>query len=130
MAADDYRQGFRDGWSAAYRIVLMEQMGQPFTDMDEYNVAFAQAGREAAKRQKKRKLSKWQQFVKAKSKLPRFKYKTGSEKEWSIRKPLPPHGRKFLKVKSEWYECQNPNPITFKFIESNLARKNVNTLID
>lgn len=80
MAADDYRQGFRDGWSAAYRIVLMEQMGQPFTDMDEYNVAFAQAGREAAKRQKKRKLSKWQQFVKAKSKLPRFKYKTGKRK--------------------------------------------------
>jgi hypothetical protein len=69
-----YHKGFRDGWTAATREYAHESSSLPrFVDME-----IAGPMKKATK--KRRKLSKWQQFVKAKSKLPRFKYKTGKRK--------------------------------------------------
>ena len=77
-----YRMGFRDGLKASYT--------------EDYQVALGEAdspreARRAVRRTglatdyftpkpKKRKLSEWQRFVKANSKKPRFRYKSGRKK--------------------------------------------------
>ena len=71
MVMDDYQRGFRDGWVSAMQEAHYQ------------SGAFAAAKLSKAKssgREKARKLSAWQKFVKTNSKMPRFKYKTGKRK--------------------------------------------------
>jgi hypothetical protein len=76
MVMDDYQRGFADGFSEGWDRRSLVGTGPSTRD-----AAFPYEKRQAKKRVKKpRKLSKWQKFVKAKSKLPRFKYKTGKRK--------------------------------------------------
>ena len=79
-----YKEGFQDGWNAA-----MDRYGPHQEDMDESDELneFKDAFRlrrglqKAPSRSKpKRKLSAWNKFVKANSKKPRFKYKSGANK--------------------------------------------------
>ena len=79
MAEDDYARGFRHGWIASRQYPEMlggpgSKYALPPQDLTEGIMKLEK------KRKKSRKLSKWQKFVKAKSKLPRFKYKTGKRK--------------------------------------------------
>jgi hypothetical protein len=76
MVMDDYQRGFADGFTEGWDRRSLK--GSWVSTGDE---AFPYERRQAKKKVKNsRKLSKWQKFVKAKSKLPRFKYKTGKRK--------------------------------------------------
>lgn len=74
----DYREGYRAGFADG---ILAAQRGFDSLPMDyEDTMTDRVTVRRSSKQKKSRKLSKWQKFVKAKSKLPRFKYKTGKRK--------------------------------------------------
>jgi hypothetical protein len=84
--------GYDAGYAAALRTIRRDvgadfgfpgavEEGKRLMKMDDWerfnapDISFTRP-----KKKKPRKLSKWQKFVKAKSKLPRFKYKTGKRK--------------------------------------------------
>ena len=80
MVMDDYQRGFRDGWVTAFQQYERWDTEGPGPSGSWSGPDFDVTSKKAARKEKKRKLSKWQKFVKAKSKLPRFKYKTGKRK--------------------------------------------------
>jgi hypothetical protein len=73
---DGFRHGYKAALADAQRDIGVDLgMGSGFySDEDKF------FDKKLPSSKKKRKLSKWQKFVKAKSKLPRFKYKTGKRK--------------------------------------------------
>jgi hypothetical protein len=83
MVSEEYKRGFADGWAHAldrYRPPMEFLIDAE--DIAEERASFRDAKRMAGIRRKpkRKKLSKWQKFVKEKSKLPRFRYKTGKRK--------------------------------------------------
>jgi hypothetical protein len=83
MVSEEYKRGFMD----AIRMVMefrATQGDMPRWMIDEGKVYLAERKEKRKYPQHdasgKRKLTKWQKFVKQKSKLPRFKYKTGKRK--------------------------------------------------
>lgn len=76
MAMDDYQRGFADGWVAAINHASASLQYERSPEGKSPTLYKAMA----STREKKRKLSAWQKFVKTNSKKPRFKYKTGKRK--------------------------------------------------
>jgi hypothetical protein len=73
----EYSKGFKDGWNAG-----LDRYGPHVEDSDESEELeqYKDARRLARPPKPKRKLSAWNKFVKANSKKPRFKYKSGAKK--------------------------------------------------
>ena len=70
-----YRMGFMDGLQASYTEDYQIALGEADSPLE-----VERARRRFAKPKPKRKLSPWNKFVKANSKKPRFRYKSGSKK--------------------------------------------------
>jgi hypothetical protein len=72
-----YRMGFSDGYKSAdiYKEVYDIEAG-----LERRGIGFPSTLLKPVKTKPKRKLSAWQKFVKANSKKPRFRYKSGAKK--------------------------------------------------
>lgn len=76
----DYEEGFAEGFIKAYEMFrkIPGRSARIAKSLEEdFDIEMKRTKKKSSKQ---RKLTKWQKFVKAKSKLPRFKYKTGKRK--------------------------------------------------
>jgi len=74
---DDWQEGYDAGYASGYQAGMQ---ARPITVLQPHQRAAHPQRPRSQEPRPKRKLSAWNKFVKANSKKPRFKYKSGANK--------------------------------------------------